>query len=299
MDLSTTFKNIYDKHSKTILLIPLILALLATFFIYSEYKQTNDFFNKDISLKGGISATIITEKEIDINALESDLSSIFKDAQVRKLSEFGSEKQIGIIIEIPETDENKFQSTLEEKLGIKLTEENFSIEVVGSSLGESFYQQIFKAILFAFILMAIVVLIAYRTIVPSLLVITCAFMDIFVTVGILDLFNVRISTAGIGALLLLIGYSIDTDMVLTTKVYRRKEGSIIDRFMDSFSTTMLMSLTSLIAVFIGLLLSTSSVLNEIFTVMTIGLIVDIIFTNLMNAPLIILYTKKKEKVNVN
>ncbi len=289
----------YHKHLKAMLLIPLIIVVFSIYFIYTQYQDTHDYINKDISLKGGMSATITTEKEIDIVQLEAELNTVFKDAQVRKLSEFGSEKQIGIIVEVPETDDKLLQSTLEEKLGLQLNDNNYSVEVVGSSLGESFYQQIFKAILFAYILMAIVVVITYRNLLPSFLVILCATCDILATIGILDLLNTRISTAGIGALLLLIGYSIDTDMVLTTKIYRRKEGSIEERTKDSILTTLFMSLTSFIAVFIGLLFSTSPVLTEIFTVMTIGLVADMVFTNLMNAPLIILYTKKKEAPHGN
>ena len=291
--------DIFDKHTKKLLIIPLIITLIAIFFIYSEYQQNGDIINKDISLRGGISATVTTDKEIDINDLQSQLASEFKDAQVRRLSEFGSDEQIGIIIEVPETDENLFKSSIEEKLGIQLTEDNYSLEVVGSSLGESFYNQMLRAIIFTFALMAIVIVITYRAFIPSFFLIMLCALNIFVTIGILDLFNVRISTAGIGALLLLIGYSIDAEIVLTNKVLKRKDGSIIERFLNSFSTTLLMSLASLTAVIVGLIFSTSPVLEEIFTVMAIGLVVDMIFTNFMSAPLVIIYARMREKINAN
>ncbi len=149
------------------------------------------------------------------------------------------------------------------------------------------------AILIAFILMAIVVFFIYRSLVPSLNVISAAFWDITIALALADLFHMRISTSGISAFLLLIGYSIDTDILMTTRVLKRREGSMMDRLFSSINTGLVMTATTMVALLAGLLISESSVIREMFTIMLFGLIADIIMTYCMNAPILIRYATKR------
>ena len=55
----------------------------------------------------------------------------------------------------------KKKEEIEKNLNQELTNENFSVEITGSTLGDSFYRQMLVAIGLAFILMAIVVFIAF------------------------------------------------------------------------------------------------------------------------------------------
>ncbi|MEM2955017.1 MAG: protein translocase subunit SecF, partial [Candidatus Nanoarchaeia archaeon] len=98
------------------------------------------------------------------------------------------------------------QTTLEEFLGYKLDSSNSSIEISGSALAKSFYNQLLTAIVIAFICMAIVVFIIFKTLIPSLMVVFCATLDIIGALALVNLFGFRISTAGIAAFLMLIGY---------------------------------------------------------------------------------------------
>lgn len=294
MPFADKFKEFYTKNYRKLIILPIILVVLSLIIILNQISKTNDIFNKDVSLKGGITTTIYTKDPIDINQLKSQLSNKFTDVNIHKLSEFGSDEQIGVIIEVSETDESILKSTLEESLNIKLGEENYSIEVVGSSLGTSFYKQMIKALIFAFILMALVVLITYRSLVPSLAVVLAALFDITVTIAILNLLDFRISTAGIAALLMLIGYSVDTDILQTTRVLKKREATPIEGVLSSMKTGLTMTITSFVAVIVGYILSTSAVFKEIFFIISIGLVVDIIMTYCMNAPMLISYQLRKE-----
>jgi len=231
----------YNKNYKLLIFIPVALFLVSLIIIGGFYVKTGDFIKKDVTLTGGLSITINTDKEIDIENLKDFLKDKFTESDIflRKLSEFGSDKQIGIIIEASDLEEKDLKPVLEDKINIVLTENNYSVEEAGGSLGESFYRQMVVAIGIAFILMGIVVLIVFRTIIPSLAVISAALFDIVITVGILNLFGVRLSTAGISALLLLIGYSVDTDILLTTRVLKKKEGSVNKRILDAMKTCLL------------------------------------------------------------
>ena len=289
-------KEFYEKHYKVLILIPLVLLVLALSLIAYQYSKTGDIFKKDVTLKGGISATVYSEKEINADEVKDFLSKKFNNADVvvRRLSEFGTKKQVGINVEISDVEQDKLKAALEEELNIKLVEENYFTEETGSSLGENFYRQVIIALLFAFLLMAIVVFIAFRTLVPSGTVVFVAFSDIAITVAIINLIGVRLSSAGIAALLLLIGYSIDTDILLTTRVVKRREGRIVDRVFSSIKTGLTMSITSIVAVLVAYFVSTSFVIKQISLIIMVGLVVDIIATYCLNAGVLMWYEKRKE-----
>ena len=177
-----------------------------------------------------------------------------------------------------------------------MDQSNYSSEEFGSSLGQSFYRQMLMALGLSFIFMAIVVFITFRNFIPSIAVVYAAFMDIVIPVAITILFNIKISAAGISALLMLIGYSIDTDILLTTRVLKRKEGSIWERMTSSAKTGLTMTFAAIAALFSGYFISSSLVLKEMFFIIVIGLFTDIPSTWLMNAGILKWYVSKKENV---
>lgn len=289
-----SIKSAYEKHHKKFFIAPAALVIFALITLIVFYNANGDIMDKDVSLKGGISATVITDQQRDIDALQEKLEQQFEDADVRRLSEFGTDRQTGILIEISQTDEKAFRETLEKELGFSLTDENLSIEVVGSALGASFYRQMIRALLISFVLIAIVVLITFRSFIPAIATISSIIIDIMVTLAIVNLLGVKISTAGIAAFLLLIGYSVDSDMLLASRAIKQKEGQLMDRVLSAIVTGLTMTLTAIIAVFAGYLMTTSVVLKEIFIVLAIGLCVDVIVTYMMNAPITIMKMKQKE-----
>ena len=288
-----SFASFYERNYKALMIIPLLLVVIAAFSLFTFYQKTGDIMYKDVSLKGGITATVYTDKETNLAELTETINKIFVDSNIRKLSEFGSNKQVGIIIEVGDLDETKLKTVLESFFGFTLTDENYSVEVVGSSLGASFYGQMSKAMLFAFLLMALVVIAIYRSVIPSLAVIAATSADILIALAAANFLGLRIGTAGIAALLLLIGYSVDDNMLLTTKILKNKDGKAVNRFLDAAKTGMTMTLTTLVALIIGFLVSTSPVLKEMFLIMFAGLIADIFMTYFMNAGILIWYAKRK------
>jgi preprotein translocase subunit SecF len=83
---------------------------------------------------------------------------------------------------------------------------------------------------------------------PSFAVMFCAFADIIMTLAVVDLIGMKISGAGIVAFLMLIGYSVDTDILLTTRVLTRKDNSLNIEIFGSFKTGMTMTLTAITAI---------------------------------------------------
>ena len=142
--------------------------------------------------------------------------------------------------------------------------------------------------------MAITVFVIFRNFVPSVAVITAAFADIMFAMAMMDVFHVELTFGTFAALLMLIGYSVDTDILLTTKVLGERK--YIDKKISSCRVTGLtMTFAAIVAFLVLYIFSTFSyligfsaipVLSAIATVMIFGLIADIINTWFFNAGLL-------------
>ena len=289
-------KEFYHKNYKKILLMPLVLFIILLSVVIIKYEKTGELINKDVSLSGGISATVYTSQNIDVKALQSKLSSDLKEQIfIRPLRDYTTNENKGIAVEVSNTKINEeLKTSLEKNLNIALTAENYSVEETGSNLGASFYKEMLIAIFVAFILMGIVVFITFRTFIPSIAVVFAALFDILAALAVIDFLDVRISTAGIAALLLVIGYSIDTDILLTTKLLKRREGELMDRAVDAIKTGLTMTLTTVAAVTAGYIFTNSLIFKQMFLIIAVALIFDIIATYLMNLGILLWYIERKK-----
>ena len=331
-------KDIYENKYKVLLLLPLLLFILAVGQLGYQYATTGEYMNKGVALKGGITLTI-PATDADILAVEQALITQFPsyDVSARALTTPG--RADGMLLEAGLTDQEiikEFTGAVEQQLSI--TSDEYTIEVIGSSLGASFFTQTMRALFAAFLFMGIVVffyfgenigakaaslafailsaiaMFAGQSIVtdvlagilgiitigifikysiPSVAVMAAAAADIIITLAIVNLLGIKMSPAGIAAFLMLIGYSVDTDILLSTRVLKRKEGTVMDGVYSAIKTGMTMTGTTIAAVIAGLVLSTAPVLKEIMTIILIGLFIDIISTWIQNVGLLRWYLDAK------
>jgi len=329
-------QTVYEDEYKKVLLIPIILLILAIAQIGYQYASTGDFIHRGISLKGGITITI-PESQGSPLILEEALKGEFpgSDLSVRVISAAGGSSGFIIDADVPQQDMERFTAAIERIANIN--SQQYIVEVIGSSLGESFFAQTMRALFVAFVLMGVVVFFTFgkslshklislglglftagfmlwsesaistaigiiigfvcfgiflKESIPSIAVISAAAADIIMTLAVVNLMGVKISTAGIAAFLMLIGYSIDTDILLSTRVLKRKSGTIMDAVYSSIPTGLTMTFTSMVAVFAGYLLSASSVLKEIMFIVMIGLCMDILNTWIQNVCFLRWYLEK-------
>ena len=296
------FQEIYNKNYKLLIVFTILLFVLSLGYIGYFYMKNGDFIHKDISLTGGTEITIFSETPININELNNYLSNKIDSFAVREVSDFTNGKQKAVIVEIPTQTSNatKLKSYLESFLGYKLTEANSSIESTGSSLSKSFYTQLQIALVLAFVLMTIVVFIIFRTPVPSAAVVLSAFGDIIMTLAMIDFLGIKVSSAGITALLMLIGYSVDTDILLTTRLLKSQKNHD-EQIASAFKTGMTMTLTAIAAVAVAYFITSSfsEILKQIFTFLLIGLGFDIFNTWVTNVLILKWYLEVKDKGKQN
>lgn len=285
-------KSWYDKWYKVMLFIPVVVVLLSLAYLWVFFSQHGDIMNRDVTLSGGTTITLLGN--VDTLKLESELSRKYNDIVFRKLTDIRTNEQIAFAIESSATPE-QMKPDIEKIIGYKLNEENSSVEFTGSSLSENFYRQLIFALIISFILMSIVIVVMFRTLVPSIAVIFAAFSDIVIPLALLDYFGVKISAAGIAAFLMLIGYSVDTDVLLTARVLKRQEGNLNQRIYRAFKTGITMTLTSLAVVVPAFFFVTGlpDSFRQIFLILAIGLAADIFNTWLTNAGVIKWYAERK------
>lgn len=296
MAITDTIKTVYVEKYKLLLLIPILLLVFALVQLGYQYSATGSFVKKGVSISGGVTITIIDNKAHDIDVLHQQLRQEHpsKDISIKKISDRG--EAIGLLIEanlFSKEDIEAFVTSLQTQVG--QSRETFNIETTGPSLGESFFRSLIRGLIIAFISMSIVVFLYFRIFVPSFAVITAAASDMLITLAVVNLLGIKLSTAGIVAFLFLIGYSVDTDILLTVRVLKHKEGTYMDRIFSSIKTGLTMTLTSLAAVIVALIFSTSEVISQIMIILIIGLIADIINTWIQNVGILRLYLEHKEK----
>ena len=286
--------NIYEKDYKKLLLIPLIIFLIISGALAFKFFSTGTLIDRDVSLKGGVTITI-TKVDVNIAELQEYLSENFKkgDVNVRALAQAGA--RTGLVVDSgiqSGEDIDELLKLIQTKTGA-LSKEDYSIEIIGPSLGASFFNEAIFAVVLAFVFMAVTVFIYFRNFMPSLYVIMAAFADIVMAFGVVSLLGMKLSTAGIAAFLMLIGYSIDTDILLTSRVLRGKTGSVFERTLGAMKTGVIMSLTALTAVLVAYSFSQSEVIRQIMLILAIGLFFDIMNTWITNASVLRWYLEKR------
>ena len=285
-------KDWYDKKYKLMLFLPVLVLIICLVYLFKFHSSHGDLILRDSSLSGG--TTITLQGDYDLKQLEAGLKSKFTDISVRAISDLTSGKQLALIIESSAQPE-EVQSAVEGILNIKLTDLNSSIEFSGASLGADFYKQLIFALIISFCLMSLVIFFLFRTFIPSLAVIFAAFSDIVMPLVLIYFLGIKLSAAGIAAFLMLIGYSVDTDILLTTRVLKKHGGNVNQRIYSAFKTGIFMNIVGLLAVLPAFFLVTGlpDSFRQIFLILAMGLCADIINTWLTNASIIKWYTVKK------
>ncbi len=287
-------KSRYDKYYKLILLIPAILLVLSLIYLFSFYQKHGDIFLKDTTLSGGTTITLLGN--IDETELENGLKQTFPDVYVRKITDIATGDSIAVLVD-SSAEPDTLAGKIEEVLGYELTEENSSTEFTGPSLSSGFYKQLLTAIIISFILMSVVVFFLFRSFIPCIAMIFAVFVDIIFALTLTNLVGLRISAAGIAAFLMLIGYSVDTDILLTTRVLKNREGSVNSRIYRAFKTGAFMTLTALVALLPAFFIITGlpDSFKQIFLIASFGLIGDAINTWITNASILKWYVEAKNK----
>ena len=282
------------ENHKILIAIPIILALLSLVLIGFHGLE------QGVDLKGGSQAELQLLGSVTPSELEDTLDAKLNTNNI-KVTNNGNNK---VTVELENNiNSSTFTSAINGKAKV------ISYNEIGPVLSEEAMGQIYVAMIFAFLFMAITVFVVFREPVPSVAIILAALCDILIALGGMSIFKIPLSIASVGALLMLIGYSVDTDILLTTRLLKRREGTVEERAKNAMYTGLTMSFAAIAAMAIlfivtKILMPEATTLSNISAVLVIGLIGDILSTWLMNLGILKTYidwrqSKKQDKFNVS
>jgi preprotein translocase subunit SecF len=269
------------------LLIAVPLIVLALTLGYLILKTTTTGLSLDVDLKGGTLVTAETTRSIDENDIENVLKPY--EADVRIASGITGNS---VFIEFDsEIDPQEVITTLQEN-GYSF--DDYSIQTVGPTLGAASFNQAIIVLIFAFIFMAGTILFIFKVPVVSFYISLCPAFDIIETLALSQLLGIKLSLASFAALLMIIGYSVDDDVMIATRILK-VSGDMKQRLRDSFKTSFTTTIATLVALTALYAISLSTVITQIASVLLIGLIVDLQNTWLFDTTLLRWYTERKSR----
>ena len=272
--------NRYDP--KKMMAVPAALFAVAAIIVVITFILTGLPVTPGIDFAGGTAVTLQTDdskEEIEAYFAGYDLQSIEEGISGSYYLKFG-----------PMSNEEMMEFNDYILAGYP----DAGIDQIGANFGETLQSQAYLALLFAFLGMAVVVFIAFRKLLPALTVVFAGIADITITAAVMNLFGIELSLATTAALLMLIGHSGDSYILLTTKVLKR-QGKLEEKMEGAFHTGFVMTSTTfcaILAMFFVSLIGNVPTLYSIAAVLLIGLICDLIFTWGFNAGMIRLYIGK-------
>lgn len=281
--LEDTLKRLATANPKKMITYPLIVFLAALLILAVHFPKLGT------DLEGGVVITIHGG-----NANAKDVENLLKaenfEVTVREIRSITGDTKVEI-----RAPADVDVQRLVELIKSKYPDAAISQTQFGPSLSKTAQEQSLKAISLAFLGMAIVVFLFFRVPVPSLSVIFSALSDMVIALALMSIFGLELTQATIAALLMLIGYSVDSNILLTTKLLRRKEDTVEEAYFSAVSTGFTMSTTTLGALASLWLISQAEVIDMIAAVLIFGLLADFMNTWILNAGVLRWYIQRGEK----
>jgi preprotein translocase subunit SecF len=273
--------NIEKYSPQQLVAIPLVLFLVALVMLASTMAATGMPVTPGIDFSGGTAVTILTTDS------REQLQATFAGYPLNDIGDVND----GKFLKFGTMDDDTYQS-LSQLINQKYPDAK--IDQIGESFGKSLQYQAALALIFSFVGMAVVVFFSFRTFVPSVAVVLSALADMVMTAAVMNIVGIPLSLGTTAALLMLIGYSVDSDILLTNRVLKR-QGKLNDKLMGAFHTGMIMTSTTLAAataLFVISWFGSVQILMEISAVLLIGLVADILNTWLTNVGILKWYVMK-------
>jgi preprotein translocase subunit SecF len=194
--------NIEKYSPKQLVMIPLAILAVALLLLILNIATTGMPVTPGIDFSGGTAVTIITTDT------REQISLYFADYPLSDVSDMNN----GKFLKFGLMDDAKYKSLTSL---ISQRYPDARIDQIGETFGKSLQSQAVLALIFSFIGMSIVVFLSFRTFVPSGAVVLSAFADIVMTAATMNLLGIQLSLGTLAALLMLIGYSVDSDILLS------------------------------------------------------------------------------------
>lgn len=298
MELESRLENKYSevfRDHKKYFIIPVALVVLGALILSGNYLMNGEFLNKGTDFAGG------TEAQFQINGsyTPSEIEQAFIDAGRSNVDVIEQQTTSGetILVQFPppDIDQSEAESVLTDA-GYEAT--TLSFRSLSAAVSDQFFKQAQIAFVLAFTVMSLVIFIAFKDVTPSSAVVFAAGGDILIATAGMVVFGIPLTLGSLAALLMLIGYSVDTDIVLSTRSMKNERGTLESRMWESLKTGVTMSAGGIAGFTLLYIISYAIVgpseLSNIAAVMVIGLLADMPLTWLGNTAILKSYIKDED-----
>ncbi len=279
----------YDKYTnKQLVAIPLLLLLIAVSILVFWTLLTGLPVDRGLAFVGG------TEVRIDVGDVENpeqQIDSIFNSQQDSISSVPGTGEYI-VTFAAGVTTPEEIENSLAEHPDMTISE----LSQISPLLGGDSQKLALMALGVSFMLMSLFVFGIFRSIIPSFIVILSAVSNITIAVAAMNLASIPLSMGTVGALLMLIGYGIDSDILMNTYVLKENKIAFQESIHEAMRTGVTMTVTSLAAMVMMTVVATAfriELLAHMGFVLAVGLAADLVITYLLNVSILRYYVTKK------
>ncbi|WP_254766846.1 protein translocase subunit SecF [Salinilacihabitans rarus] len=274
--------------------VPLALLAVALLVLAGGWVVYGTPVQLGMDFSGGSELTVQTSTP------EGDIPAAF-DEEPESIQSIQTEDQY--IVKFPAADdvdgeasgdgENRL-TQLREQAASNLQPIEGSDEVVlsASSTSASFGLETLRTALLglsaAFVGMSLLAFVLFRTFVPSIAIVVSAFSDVMIPLAFMNVVGIPLSLGTIAALLMLIGYSVDSDILLNNHILRRS-GSFYESTYRAMQTGVTMTVTSMSAMFVMAISAWAfgiDLLASIGIILVVGLATDLLNTYMLNLSLL-------------
>lgn len=278
----------YSQYSnKKLLAIPIAIFVLAVLLLIGWTVITGVPVERGLVFTGGTEVRITVSDSVD-----NPQSEIQEQLSAESESIVSIPGTNGYIVTFAQdsTTPDEIEADLAESDSIQISE----LSQLSADLGDDAQLTALYGIGIAFILMSILVIILFRSLIPAIVILLSAISNIVVALAAMNIFGITLSLGTVGALLMLIGYSVDSDILLNTHVIREdSRDTFIESVHKAMGTGITMTITSMSAMIVMFITATIfgiGLLAEMGFVLAVGLGMDLINTYLMNVSLLRWYT---------
>ncbi len=278
MDASVPQIDYTEYTNRELVAIPLALLGVALAVLVAATLITGTPVALGIEFTGGTEMQVVTDDS------QAEIQSAF-DEDVQSITPIAGQA-------------NAYQLTFQADDADPLLERaesaGYEIESVGersASFASDSQRQAIFGLAVAFGGMAALVALLFRTFIPSIAVIASAFSDLVIPLALMRLFDIELTLGTVAALLMLVGYSVDSDLLLNNHVLRR-HGDFYTSTARAMRTGVTMTTTSIAAMVVMTLVSYTlgiPLLPDVGLILVFGLLADLMNTYLLNVSLLRYY----------
>ncbi|NAZ26139.1 MAG: hypothetical protein GU343_01190 [Nanoarchaeota archaeon] len=290
MNILMKILSFIEKNYKKFLMISILILVIFVGIILFNYFKYGYIINKSITISGGY-VTLINN---NYHITNSEIQNVLNQMNITDYVLY-STPNIVYIESGKEINGTLLINLLNQDYNIKLLPTDISIQQYSSLVGNLIFNQFLFFVILAMVLTAFVIFIAFRASKITLNIISTILFDIIGLLAILSITKYPIGANGFIGMLMILGFAIDNNVVLSTNIVKEKDKPFIERVRMSFRVGMLMEIIALYTLLLLYFIVPEPSVDEFAFVLSIAIILDLLYYLIGNIPLYKYFEAKKEQ----